>query len=73
MAEQNFYFTADGNYGGDELIVIDISKLDDHFLESVDNLTGDSNRLDFAKWFKDNNHEFNGTDGTCETCESEIY
>jgi len=57
--KQNFYFTADGNFGGDEFVVINIAKLDEHFLESVENLTRDSDRMDFAIWFAKYNHKKN--------------
>jgi len=68
---KNFYFTADGNYGGDELLMVDVSLLtDEHLLESVESLTSDSSMLSFVKWFVENDHARVSSDDNepCETC-----
>jgi hypothetical protein len=68
---KNFYFTADGNYGGDEIILVDVSKLaDNHLLDSVENLTSDNSMLSFVKWFIANDHKevITAIGEPCETC-----
>jgi hypothetical protein len=68
---KNFYFTADGNYGGDELLMVDVAGLaDEHLLESVESLTSDNSMLDFVKWFIENDHaRVSSSDSEpCEIC-----
>jgi hypothetical protein len=68
---KDYYFTADGNYGGDEMILVDVSKLaDNHLLDSVENLTSDNSMLSFVKWFIENDHKELITEigEPCETC-----
>lgn len=70
---KDYYFTADGNYGGDELLTVDVSKLaDNHLLDSVEHLTSDNSRLAFVKWFISNDHNqvITDPDEPCEICDA---
>jgi hypothetical protein len=67
----NFYFAADGNWGGaDDLTIVDAARLDEHFLDYVD-VVGEYDRAEWAAWFEQNNHELkDGGDGECLYCDN---
>lgn len=69
----DFYFASDGNWGGaDGLVVVDASKLDEHFIDYADAI-GEYSRAEWAEWFVKNNHpeptDFDSV-GECHYCEN---
>jgi hypothetical protein len=51
------YFTADGNYGSDELIQIETETWTEEMWESI-SATSDYDRLDLARHFHNSEHDF---------------
>ena len=63
------FFAGDGSWGdASDLTVIDITELDGHFTEFIDELH-DYQRPDFMRWYVENQtHDQLPQDSSCEIC-----
>jgi hypothetical protein len=65
------YVAPDGNYGEAEyLVVVDDENFDEHFVGYLDHCS-DWLRPSYAKWFEDNQHDFEqgSLEWECQVCE----
>lgn len=67
MASKKTYFTADGNYGTDEVIFIDTQLWTEQMWELM-SATTDYDRMELAQHFDLADHDFSAADLVCDFC-----